>query len=84
MQTGTAPAVPVFQQMAKTKDNSRNRNYIISLKAKGEMLSCFEKGFGYKRTATETGLTRYQVRYYHRRFASGDTAWAYKPSRDER
>ncbi len=43
-----------------------------------ECLSLFEKGYGYKRTAKETGLNVYTVREYRRRYNSGDTAWAYR------
>ena len=40
-------------------------------------LELFEKGNGYKRTASITGLNAYTVRDYRRRYASGDTSWAY-------
>ena len=41
---------------------------------KRECLELFEKGNGYKRTASITGLNAYTVRDYRRRYASGDTS----------
>ncbi len=43
-----------------------------------ECLDLFEQGNGYKRTATITGLNTYTVRDYRRKYAAGDTSWAYK------
>ena len=43
-----------------------------------ECLELFEKGNGYKRTASITGLNTYTVRDYRRKYASGDTSWAYR------
>ena len=62
---------------------SNGHNYIIPIEKKKEMLQCFMAGHGYKRTATITGLGQYQVRYYSRKFRSGDTSWADKPSRSD-
>ena len=42
-----------------------------------ECLELFEKGNG---TATITGLNTYTVRDYRRKYASGDTSWAYRGS----
>ena len=42
-----------------------------------ECLELFKKGNGYKRTATITGLNTYTVRDYRRKYATGDTSWAY-------
>ena len=53
------------------------RPWIPSVK-RLECLSLFEKGYGYKRAAKETGLNVYTVREYRRRYNSGDTAWAYR------
>ena len=44
-----------------------------------ECLKCFREGVGYKRTATITGLNRYTVRDYRRRYAHGDISWAERP-----
>ncbi len=49
----------------------------IPSEKKRECLELFEKGNGYKRTASLTGLNAYTVRDYRRRYASGDTSWAY-------
>lgn len=43
-----------------------------------ECLELFEKGNGYKRTASITGLNAYTVRDYRRKYAAGDTSWAYR------
>ena len=49
----------------------------IPVEKRQECLDLFEKGNGYKRTATITGLNTYTVRDYRRKYASGDTSWAY-------
>ena len=41
-----------------------------------ECLVCFAKGYGYKKAAGETGLNRYTVREYMRRYKAGDVSWA--------
>ena len=50
----------------------------ISSEKKLECLQLFEQGHGYKATATITGLNTYTVRDYRRKYASGDTSWAYR------
>ena len=45
-----------------------------------ECLELFEQGKGYKATATITGLNTYTVRDCRRKYASGDTSWAYRGS----
>ena len=41
-----------------------------------ECLELFDKGFGYKKTAKESGLNAYTVREYLRRYKAGDLSWA--------
>ena len=41
-------------------------------------LEYFAKGYGYKRTSRETGLNKYTVRDYLRRYKEGDISWAEK------
>lgn len=62
---------------------SKGRNYLIPIERKKMMLQCFKNGYGYKKTATVTGLGQYQVRYYLRRYKKGETSWADKPSRSD-
>ena len=40
-----------------------------------ECLRNFEKGYGYKKTAAVTGVNRYTVRDYLRRYKAGDLDW---------
>ncbi len=49
----------------------------IPSEKKQECLELFERGYGYKSTATITGLNTYTVRDYRRKYASGDISWAY-------
>ena len=64
-------------------ENAQNQNIRIRLEfripeeKRKECLELFEQGNGYKRTATITGLNTYTVRDYRRKYASGDTSWAY-------
>ena len=46
-----------------------------------ECLDLFQSGCGYKMTASRTGLCRYTVREYLRRYKDGDTSWAERGSR---
>ena len=48
----------------------------ISRDKRRECLELFDKGFGYKRTAKESGLNAYTVREYLRRYKAGDLSWA--------
>ena len=41
-------------------------------------LESFEQGNGYKKTATLTGVNKYTVRDYHRRYRTGDMGWIRK------
>ena len=41
-----------------------------------ECLELFNQGFGYKKTAKESGLNAYTVREYLRRYKAGDLSWA--------
>ena len=41
-----------------------------------ECLELFNEGYGYKRTARESGLNVYTVRDYLRRYKAGDLSWA--------
>ena len=43
-----------------------------------ECLKLFEQGYGYKKTARLVELNAYTVREYKRRFAAGDSSWAYR------
>ena len=52
----------------------------IPSEKKQECLELFEQGYGYKSTATITGLNAYTVRDYRRKYASGDISWAYRGS----
>lgn len=45
-----------------------------------QCLQLFDKGCGYKKTATITGINKYTVRDYLRRYKSGDTSWEKKES----
>ena len=59
------------------KNSTSLRKTRIPMEKRQECLDLFEKGNGYKRTATITGLNTYTVRDYRRKYASGDTSWAY-------
>ena len=48
----------------------------IANEKRKECLELFDKGFGYKRTARESGLNAYTVRDYLRRYKAGDLSWA--------
>ena len=61
---------------------ARNRCTIPNLKRRA-CLSCFKQGFGYKKTATVTGLNRYTVREYLRRYKAGDVKWAERGRRTD-
>lgn len=53
----------------------QNSNRPISPEKKMECYACFKEGYGYKKTATITGLKLYTVRDYKRRFVQGDYTW---------
>lgn len=55
----------------------------ISYEKKQECLKYFSEGCGYKKTATLTGLKRYTVRDYRRKFALGDFSWAAEPEKKD-
>ena len=57
-------------------DKSTNTRSRIPSEKRLECLELFEKGIGYKRTASLTGLNIYTVRDYRRKYAVGDTSWA--------
>ena len=48
----------------------------IANEKRRECLELFDKGFGYKKTAKESGLNVYTVREYLRRYKAGDLSWA--------
>ncbi len=50
----------------------------IPSEKKQECLYLFSMGYGYKKTAQLAGLNVYTVRDYKRRYAAGDTSWAYR------
>lgn len=41
-----------------------------------QCLELFRSGYGYKKTAMTTGLNKYTVREYNRRYKAGDLSWA--------
>ena len=47
-----------------------------SNESRRECLRLFQEGHGYKRVATLTGLNKYTVRDYLRRYKAGDLRWA--------
>lgn len=49
---------------------------ITSNESRRECLRLFQEGYGYKRVATLTGLNKYTVRDYLRRYKAGDLSWA--------
>ena len=61
--------------MNETVSSGKKRARIPNEKRK-ECLVCFAKGYGYKKAAGETGLNRYTVREYMRRYKAGDMSWA--------
>ena len=60
----------------------RRINYKIPLEKRMEVLDCYRKGWGYKKTVKATGINRNLVRYYMRRFRSGNTTWADQEASD--
>ena len=54
------------------------KRHWVSAEKRKECLKYFEEGYGYKKTATLTGLNAYTVREYRRRYISGDIKWAYR------
>ena len=56
----------------------------IANEKRRECLELFDKGFGYKKTAKESGLNAYTVREYLRRYKAGDLTWADRGSRQIR
>ena len=54
------------------------KRHWVSLDKRQECLALFQEGNGYKSTATMTGLNKYTVRGYRRRYAQGDDSWAYR------
>ena len=61
--------------MNETVSSGKTRVRIPNEKRKA-CLACFSKGYGYKKAAGETGLNRYTVREYMRRYKAGDVSWA--------
>ena len=53
------------------RDSLRKKHW-VSLDKRQECLALFQEGNGYKSTATMTGLNKYTVRDYRRRYAQGD------------
>ena len=64
----------------KTMEENREslRKHWIPTEKRKECLELFEQGFGYKKTASIAGLNTYTVRDYKRKYAAGDTSWAYR------
>ena len=62
--------------MEERKTSSEIKRPWISLDKRKECLELFDKGFGYKKTAKESGLNAYTVREYLRRYKAGDLSWA--------
>ena len=63
------------QALHESRSRGGGRPRVLNSKRR-ECLTFFDKGFGYKRTATLTGLGRYTVREYLRRYKTGDISWA--------
>ena len=75
-----------YYHKISTDDSMSNSKHLFMKNlenVKKMMLQCFKNGYGYKKTATVTGLGQYQVRYYLRRYKKGETSWADKPSRSD-
>ena len=70
----------LWEAEVKEKQSLEYTKPRIPQEKRKECLDLFEKGNGYKRTATITGLNAYTGRDYRRRYASGDTTWAYRGS----
>ena len=68
--------------MEESKRSSCMKRPRVASEKRRECLDLFEKGYGYKKAAREAGLNIYTVRDYRRRYAAGDTAWAYRFSND--
>ena len=56
--------------------SSGKKRVRIPCEKRKECLECFSKGYGYKKAAGETGLNKYTVREYMRRYKAGDVSWA--------
>ena len=54
------------------------KRHWVPMDKRQECLTLFQSGCGYKSTASKTGLNRYTVRDYRRRYAQGDESWAYR------
>lgn len=63
------------QALHENRSQGSRRPRVLNSKRR-ECLTFFDEGFGYKRTATLTGLERYTVREYLRRYKTGDISWA--------
>ena len=57
-------------------DSINDRRVRIPEEMKKRCLESFREGNGYKKTATLTGIKRYTVRDYLRRYKAGDCSWA--------
>ena len=68
--------------MERSEKTSELKRPWVTSEKRRECLDLFEKGYGYKKAAREAGLNIYTVRDYRRRYAAGDTAWAYRFSND--
>ena len=62
-------------------NSSTETRFRISNAKRLECLALFREGHGYKKTAALTGLNRYTVREYLRRYKAGDTKWAERGDR---
>ena len=60
------------------EDRTTSLRQRIPNQKRQECLKLFEQGYGYKKTARLVELNAYTVREYKRRFAAGDSSWAYR------
>lgn len=66
--------------MENSQKSSMVGRYRIPNTERLQCLQLFNEGCGYKKTATVTGINKYTVRDYLRRYRSGDTSWVDKES----
>lgn len=55
----------------------------IKKEKRNECLAFFKDGYGYKKTASLTGLNAYTVREYLRRYKAGDISWSERGSKSD-
>ena len=58
------------------EESTKSLRHRIPNDKRQECLKLFEQGYGYKKTAQLTGLNKYTVREYKRKYGQGDNTWA--------